>query len=157
MIISSSLYSTLMRRVPEPDSPRWAHMSLYLRSKDNEIPGLWMEDYKFLQAYKLKPTVSHDQYTCVHVSVTFGASLLNIVCIVIIIIKLAYKLKPTVSHDQYIFNIHCLRYIIIIKYYCRCCHNYCTTLLFAICVCEILFIINVFCLSLNTLLSVNVY
>ena len=46
-----------MRRVPEPDSARWAHMSLYLRSKDNEIPGLWMEDYKFLQAYKLKPTV----------------------------------------------------------------------------------------------------
>ena len=47
-----------MRRVPEPDSPKWAHMSLYLRSKDSEVPGLWMEDYKFLQAYKLKPTVS---------------------------------------------------------------------------------------------------
>lgn len=56
-----------MRRVPEPDSPRWAHMSLYLRSKDSEIPGLWMEDYKFLQAYKLKPTVRENLIvlTCV--------------------------------------------------------------------------------------------
>ena len=49
--------STLMRRVPEPDSPRWAHMSLYLSSKD-ERGGVWMQDFKFLAAYKLKPTVS---------------------------------------------------------------------------------------------------
>ncbi|XP_019851329.1 PREDICTED: uncharacterized protein LOC100638387 isoform X1 [Amphimedon queenslandica] len=50
------LMSTLMRRVPEPESTRWAHMSLYLRSKDFSAPGVWMEDYKFLAAYKLKPT-----------------------------------------------------------------------------------------------------
>lgn len=47
-----------MRRVPEPDSNRWAHMSLYLRSKEFTVPGIWMEDYKFLAAYKLKSTVS---------------------------------------------------------------------------------------------------
>ena len=48
-----------MRRVPEPESIRWAHMSLYLRSKDFTVPGIWMEDYKFLAAYKLKTTVSY--------------------------------------------------------------------------------------------------
>ena len=46
-----------MRRVPDPDSPRWAHMSLYLSAKD-ERGGTWLEDYKFLAAYKLKNTVS---------------------------------------------------------------------------------------------------
>lgn len=51
-------FSTLMRRVPEPESSRWAHMSLYLRTKDSSVPGVWMEDYKFLAAYKLKATVS---------------------------------------------------------------------------------------------------
>jgi hypothetical protein len=50
------LMSTLMRRVPEPESTRWAHMSLYLRSKEFTVPGVWMEDYKFLAAYKLKVT-----------------------------------------------------------------------------------------------------
>ena len=32
-------------------------MSLYLSTKD-EGGGVWMEDFKFLAAYKLKPTVS---------------------------------------------------------------------------------------------------
>ena len=50
--------STLMRRVPDPESNRWAHMALYLRSKSSSMPGMWMEDYKFLAAYKLKATVS---------------------------------------------------------------------------------------------------
>ena len=54
-----------MRRVPEPESTRWAHMSLYLRSKDFSVPGVWMEDYKFLAAYKLKTTV-RDFYTHTH-------------------------------------------------------------------------------------------
>ena len=54
-----------MRRVPEPESTRWAHMSLYLRSKDFSVPGVWMEDYKFLAAYKLKTTV-RDFYTRTH-------------------------------------------------------------------------------------------
>lgn len=48
------LISTLMRRVPDPDSPRWTHMALYLHSRDPAKPGIWMEDYKFLAAYKLK-------------------------------------------------------------------------------------------------------
>jgi hypothetical protein len=49
------LISTLMRRVPDPESRRWEHMSLYLSTKD-ERGGVWMEDFKFLAAYKLKPT-----------------------------------------------------------------------------------------------------
>jgi hypothetical protein len=49
------LISTLMRRVPDPDSSQWAHMSLFLSTKD-ERGGVWMEDFKFLAAYKLKPT-----------------------------------------------------------------------------------------------------
>ena len=47
-----------MRRVPDPDSPRWTHMALYLHSRDPAKPGIWMEDYKFLAAYKLKASVS---------------------------------------------------------------------------------------------------
>jgi hypothetical protein len=34
-------------------------MALYLHSREPNQPGIWMEDYKFLAAYKLKPTVSH--------------------------------------------------------------------------------------------------
>ena len=51
--------STLMRRVPDPDSPRWTHMALYLHSRDPSKLGIWMEDYKFLAAYKLKASVSY--------------------------------------------------------------------------------------------------
>ena len=47
-----------MRRVPDPESSRWAHMALYLRPKNSSVAGVWMEDYKFLAAYKLKATVS---------------------------------------------------------------------------------------------------
>ena len=46
-----------MRRVPDPETRRWEHRSLYLSTKD-ERGGVWMEDFKFLAAYKLKPTVS---------------------------------------------------------------------------------------------------
>ena len=46
-----------MRRVPDPDSPRWAHMALYLQSREPSTPGRWMEDYSFLAAYKLKASV----------------------------------------------------------------------------------------------------
>lgn len=56
-VLTFDPYSTLMRRVPDPESPRWAHMSLYLSTKD-ERGGAWMEDFKFLAAYKLKNTVS---------------------------------------------------------------------------------------------------
>lgn len=56
--------STLMRRVPDPDSPRWAHMALYLQSREPSTPGRWMEDYSFLAAYKLKASVRvHKSYT----------------------------------------------------------------------------------------------
>ena len=47
-----------MRRVPDPESPRWNHMALYLYPRKPSTQGSWMEDYKFLAAYKLKPTVS---------------------------------------------------------------------------------------------------
>ena len=50
--------STLMRRVPDPDSPRWTHMALFLQSRDPSILGRWMDDYRFLAAYKLKASVS---------------------------------------------------------------------------------------------------
>ena len=33
-------------------------MALYLQSRDQDVSGVWMEDYKFLAAYKLKATVS---------------------------------------------------------------------------------------------------
>ena len=46
-----------MRRVPDPDSSRWVHMCLYLSTKDKR-GGVWMEEFKFLAAYRLKPTVS---------------------------------------------------------------------------------------------------
>ena len=62
-------HSTLMRRVPDPESPRWNHMALYLHSREPNQPGIWMEDYKFLAAYKLKPTVSYSTSTwhvCIH-------------------------------------------------------------------------------------------
>jgi len=49
--------STLMRRVPDPDSPRWTHMALFLQSREPSTPGRWMEDYRFLAAYKLKASV----------------------------------------------------------------------------------------------------
>lgn len=55
--VSGDVSSTLMRRVPDPDSKRWEHMSLFLSTKD-ERGCVWMEDFKFLAAYKLKPTVS---------------------------------------------------------------------------------------------------
>ena len=57
MYISFFNNSTLMRRVPDPDSPRWAHMALYLQSREPSTPGRWMEDYSFLAAYKLKASV----------------------------------------------------------------------------------------------------
>ena len=47
-----------MRRIPDPDSPRWTHMALYLQAREPGTSGIWMEDYKFLAAYKLKATVS---------------------------------------------------------------------------------------------------
>ncbi|XP_064383914.1 uncharacterized protein LOC135332919 isoform X2 [Halichondria panicea] len=50
------LISTLKRRIPDPDSSRWVHMALYLQSRESDVHGLWMEDYKFLAAYKLKAT-----------------------------------------------------------------------------------------------------
>jgi hypothetical protein len=49
------LISTLMRRVPDPESKRWEYMCLYLSTKD-ERGGVWMEEFKFLAAYKLKTT-----------------------------------------------------------------------------------------------------
>ena len=51
-----------MRRVPDPDSPRWTHVCLYLSGKDGRGGGVWMEEFKFLAAYKLKPTVSLSYY-----------------------------------------------------------------------------------------------
>ena len=61
-----------MRRVPDPESPRWNHMALYLHSREPSQPGIWMEDYKFLAAYKLKPTVSHS---------TLGAVIVLHICV----------------------------------------------------------------------------
>ena len=52
--------STLMRRVPDPESSRWNHMSLLLHPGGASAPGIWMEDYKFLAAYKLKASVRID-------------------------------------------------------------------------------------------------
>ena len=46
-----------MRRVPDPENPRWNHMALLLHPGSPTAPGIWMEDYKFLAAYKLKPSV----------------------------------------------------------------------------------------------------
>ena len=56
-------FSTLMRRVPDPESPRWNHMALLLHPGGASSPGVWMEDYKFLAAYKLKASVSSEQYS----------------------------------------------------------------------------------------------
>ena len=50
--------STLMRRVPDPDGARWNHMALYLQPREKEPTGVWMEDFKFLAAYKLRSSVS---------------------------------------------------------------------------------------------------
>lgn len=47
----------LMRRVPDPGSSNWSHMSLYLTPRDKNDRGIWLEDFKFLSAYKLKSTV----------------------------------------------------------------------------------------------------
>ena len=49
--------SMLMRRVPDPGSSNWSHMSLYLTPRDKNDRGIWLEDFKFLSAYKLKSTV----------------------------------------------------------------------------------------------------
>jgi len=46
-----------MRRVPDPENSRWNHMALLLHPGSPTAQGIWMEDYKFLAAYKLKPSV----------------------------------------------------------------------------------------------------
>ena len=59
------LVSMLMRRVPDPGSSNWSHMSLYLTPRDKSDRGIWLEDFKFLSAYKLKSTVQLVSTSCI--------------------------------------------------------------------------------------------
>jgi hypothetical protein len=47
------LISTLKRRIPNPDSPRWRHMQLFLIRNNPEPLTFWLDDYKFLATYRL--------------------------------------------------------------------------------------------------------
>nr|WEL12724.1 ras guanine nucleotide exchange factor K-like [Halisarca dujardinii] len=47
------LISTLKRRIPNPDSPRWRHMQLFLIRSKPEPLSIWLDDYKFLATYRL--------------------------------------------------------------------------------------------------------
>ena len=47
-----------MRRIPDPESPQWRHMQLFLCPRNEEEKGVWLDNYKFLATYKVVDTVS---------------------------------------------------------------------------------------------------
>ena len=58
LTVCFNIISTLKRRIPDPDNPKWRHMQLFMVSRKEADPGIWMDDYKFLASYKLQNEVS---------------------------------------------------------------------------------------------------
>lgn len=78
--------STLMRRIPDPESAQWRHMQLFLCPRNEEDRGVWLDNYKFLATYKILDTVSVALALIPWQHVTMATCFVGNICIIYIAI-----------------------------------------------------------------------